>query len=173
MFEKFFPKIYVDNIYEITPELLKSHRIEAVILDIDNTLVTYEMIVPTDEVVEWIEVLKKNKIKVCILSNASKERVAEFSKGLDIYAVHRASKPSTKGFIKAIKEMKVQPFQTAVIGDQIFTDIYGGNKSSMFTILVKPITIKEILPIRIKRMLEKPVLMCFFKEQKRKKQIRL
>ena len=56
------------------------------------------------------------------------------------------------------KIMGIKAEETAVIGDQLFTDIYGGNKLNMFTILVKPIATKEFIFVRMKRLAEKFVL---------------
>ena len=50
---------------------------------------------------------------------------------------------------------------TAVIGDQIFTDILGGNRLELFTILVTPISTKEFIGTRFTRKLEKLVLKRF------------
>lgn len=154
MFEKFFPDIFVDKFIDITPKLLSDKRISAVILDIDNTLVHYDVEEPTEEVMNWIYSLQEMGIKACILSNAKKPRVEKFNEKLGLNYIYKAGKPSIKGYLKAAELMHVQPYQTAVIGDQIFTDIYGGKRSSMLSILVKPISLIEIWPIRLKRLLE-------------------
>jgi len=121
-----------------------------------------------ENAISWIAELKGKGFKVCILSNAAEKRVLRFNKNLDVTAIHRAYKPAGKAFLKAAKEMCLEPESIAVVGDQIFTDIYGGNKANMFTILVKPIDKKEILYVRLKRGPEKIVLSSFNKKLEEK-----
>jgi HAD superfamily phosphatase (TIGR01668 family) len=168
MIEKFFPNIDVNAFGDVTPKMLIDNRISAVILDIDNTLVTYAVEEPTKEVIEWINLLKSNGINACLVSNAKKARVEKFNEKLGINYIFKAGKPKLSGFLKAAEVMHVQPYQTAVIGDQIFTDIYGGRRANMFTILVKPISEVEIWPIRVKRFFEKFII-YFYKNSKPRK----
>ena len=158
MFEKFYPKQSVNRIQDIDFETLKKNNIRGLILDIDNTLVPQHHKEADENAVKWLEKAKQAGLKTCIVSNASKKRVIKFNEKLKVFAIHRASKPGTKAFLKAMRLMSISSDQTAVIGDQIFTDIYGGNKAGMFTILVKPIDKRENLFIRLKRLPEKLVL---------------
>ena len=48
--------------------------------------------------------------------------------------------------------------ETAVIGDQVFTDILGGNRMGLFTILVVPINKREFIGTRVMRKFEIMVL---------------
>ncbi len=158
MLEKFFPDLTVDSIYDIEPEILLEKNIRGVILDIDNTLVAMHVRVADDKVVRWIERLKESGLKVCIVSNASKTRVDRFNEKLKVFAVHRASKPGSRGLLKASEYMGLGPEEVAVVGDQLFTDIYGGNRLNMFTVLVKPVDDREVFFVRIKRLPEKIVM---------------
>lgn len=157
MFERYFPKLMLDKVQDIDLELLKNKGIKGLLLDIDNTLVPHGK-EADDKAVAWIERLKASGFKVCIVSNASKKRVIKFNERLKVTAFHRASKPGTKTFKKAMASMQLEPRETAMVGDQLFTDVYGGNKLSMFTILVKPIDKNEILFIKFKRLFEKYIL---------------
>ncbi|MCX7710912.1 MAG: YqeG family HAD IIIA-type phosphatase [Clostridia bacterium] len=157
MLEKYFPKLLLDKVQDIDLEQLKKRGIKGLLLDIDNTLVPHGK-EADDKAVAWIEKVKASGLKVCIVSNASKKRVIKFNERLKIFAFHRASKPGTKTFLKAIRLMNLKPDETAMVGDQLFTDVYGGNKLNMFTILVKPIDTNEILFIKFKRIFEKYIL---------------
>lgn len=156
--EKFYPDMKVEKVQDIDLESLIKNNIKGLILDIDNTLVPEHVEEADENAVRWIDNVKKAGFKVCIVSNASKKRVVKFNEKLKVYAVHRASKPGTESFLKATGFMDIKPIETAVIGDQIFTDIYGGNKANMFTILVKPIDSREFIFVRFKRLLEKYIL---------------
>ena len=82
-------------------------------------------------------------------SNATKKRVIKFNEKLKLYAIHRAFKPGSGAFL-CCKTYEFAPDRIAVVGDQIFTDIYGGNRVNMYTILVKPIHENEPF-VRLKR----------------------
>lgn len=128
------------DIFAIKPETLTSRGITLLLADLDNTLVPYGVPLPTDAVREWNERLKAAGVTLFVLSNnrhADRPRI--FSEGLGVPSVGHAGKPGTAGFIKAMEQMGVKPEQTAIVGDQIFTDILGGSRAGVTTILVKPI----------------------------------
>lgn len=158
MLKIFYPCIAVDSIVDITKELLDKNQIKGLILDIDNTLVPNHVAEADENAVKWIETIKAEGYKMCIVSNASKKRVVRFNNKLQLYAVHRAMKPGTAAFKKACSIMGLSCKSVAVVGDQIFTDVYGGNLAGMFTILVKPIDKREGKLVRIKRLFEKRIL---------------
>lgn len=165
MLEKFYPRLNVNSIQDIDLAVLTKNNIKGLILDIDNTLVPQHMKDADENAIEWIEKVRSAGFKACIVSNASKKRVIRFNEKLEIYAIHRASKPGTKAFLKAIRLMGIEPNEAAVVGDQIFTDIYGGNRAGAFTILVNPIDSKEALWVKMKRYPEKYVLRRYKKNQ--------
>lgn len=139
-------------------DFLAEKNIKGLILDIDNTLVPEHVEEADENTIAWIDKVKKKGFKVCIVSNASEKRVARFNSKLNVDVIHRASKPRSRSFVKAMEIMNTKASETAVIGDQIFTDIYGGNKVNMFTILVTPIDKREYFFVRLKRIAEKFVL---------------
>lgn len=149
-----YPNIILNNIKEITIELLKENNINALILDVDNTLIDYNQNF-LEGTIEWVENLKKNGIKLYILSNSNKQKkVKMVSDKLKIAYRYFAKKPLKSGFLKVQKILEENPENIAVVGDQIFTDIIGGNRCKMFTILVEPINVKDILITRLKRPAE-------------------
>lgn len=167
MLKNFFPKLKVESIQKIDFEVLAKNNIKGLILDIDNTLVPQHMMDADERAIEWIEKVKSLGIKACIVSNASKKRVIRFNERLQIHAIHRASKPGTKAYLKAIELMEIKKEEAAVIGDQIFTDIYGGNRVGLFTILVNPIDRKEAVWVMLKRFPEKIILSSYEKHKNR------
>lgn len=120
-----YPKTYLNNVKEITIELLHKNNIKGILLDVDNTLIDFNLKM-LEGSNEWCDNLKKNNIKVCILSNTNKiEKVKKVAKELDIPFINFAKKPFKKGFREASKLLKLEPFQIAVAGDQIMTDVLG------------------------------------------------
>lgn len=149
-----YPKILLNSVTEITPEILKSNNINAIILDVDNTLINIKQEL-SEEVKNWVKEMKANNIKLYILSNTNdKEKVGKVSTALNIPYSNLAKKPFKKGFLKVQKILQEKPENIATVGDQIFTDVIGGNRCKMFTILVEPIQKKEYWYTRWKRPIE-------------------
>ena len=153
-----YPKAYLKNVQEITIQFLMKNKIKALILDVDNTLIDYYKNL-SDEVVEWAHTLQGQGIKMYILSNTNKkEKVVNVAKKLEIPYKMFARKPSRRGFRKIQEELKINPENIGVVGDQIFTDVIGGNRSKMFTILVDPVTPKDYWYTAWKRPIENKII---------------
>jgi len=95
---------------------------------------------------------------MCFVSNNTDLRVKEIADRVNIPFIARAKKPRRRSFRKAMALMDTKPEHTAVVGDQIFTDILGGNRLGLFTVLVSPISRKEFIGTRLVRILEKIIL---------------
>ena len=149
-----YPKAHFNNVKEISIEFLEKNNIKALILDVDNTLIDYDRNMP-DGTVEWVEQLKHNGIKFYIVSNTNKkDKVEQVSQKLKIKYKHFAMKPFKRGFKYIQTKEKQKAPNIAVVGDQIFTDILGGNRCKMFTILIEPIAEKDIWLTKVKRPIE-------------------
>lgn len=160
----FIPDIMFESILDITPEYLLSHGLHAVVLDIDNTLVTYGMPEPTEEVAEWISRLRENGISVAIASNNNKERVERFNRTLSVFVTYKSGKPSPRAVLAASHHFGVTPKEIAVIGDQIFTDVFCARRAGAFAVLVTPLPYKENLFFKFKRLMEKPFIRAYRKK---------
>lgn len=155
-----YPDLYVENISEITASMLMKMGMEAVVLDIDNTLVPHDDPNPTPSVKAFLKDMHENGIKICVVSNNRIDRVKPFCEKIGIKNfVCDALKPKAYGYEEACRVLGCDLKRTVGIGDQIFTDIWGGNRAGCFTVLVKPIDKKsETRFIKFKRILEKPFL---------------
>lgn len=160
----FVPDIMFEKALDITPGILIEKGIRAVVLDIDNTLVTYGVAEPTDEVIAWIDTLKKAGLGVAIASNNHAPRVELFNRKLGVFATCESKKPFPRAVKAACEHFGVQPNETAVIGDQIFTDIWCARNAGSLAILVKPIPYPENLFFKCKRVLEKPFIRAYCKK---------
>ena len=151
----FKPNIRLDRITEITVDLLNKFEIKALILDVDNTLSTHHGQVLTDGLEDWLKYMNDNGIKLVILSNSKQERVEPFAQkiGLDFFSL--GLKPLPFGYIKAVKFLKEKRKNCAIVGDQIFTDIIGGNTVGVKTILLTPIKPEDGWSFKLRRHLEK------------------
>ncbi len=157
----FMPNEFVDNIFEITPEHIKELNKKAIITDLDNTLVGWDTPSATDEVKEWFHRMNENGIKITVVSNNNSERVKAFCDPHDIEFIARAQKPRRKSLKKALSQMEMNSDDTVLIGDQMMTDVLGGNRLGLYTILVVPVKNSDGMSTKINRMLERRVLKYF------------
>lgn len=152
------PDLYYESIFFIDNNKLKEKGIEGIIIDLDNTLVAWDVKEADTKVINFINGLKHEGFKICIISNNTKKRVDKFNEILKLPAVHKAGKPKISPYLKAMKLLNTNQHNTAVIGDQLFTDVLGGNRLGLFTILVTPISQREFIWTRMVRRLERIVL---------------
>lgn len=152
-----YPNVLLNNVKEITIEFIQKHRIKALILDVDNTLIDYKKNIE-ESTIKWAKDLRGQGIKLYILSNTNnKEKVEMVAKKLEIPYINFAKKPLKSGFKKVQKELNEKPENIAVVGDQIFTDVLGGNRCKMFTILVEPIDKRDFWYTKWKRPIENKI----------------
>lgn len=152
-----YPNAHFNNVREIEIEFLRKNNINALILDVDNTLIDFDKnLMP--ETVEWANNLKAEGIKLYILSNSNKkEKVKTVSEKLNIEYEYFGKKPLKTGFKRVQKKLGEKSENIGVVGDQIFTDVLGGNRCKMFTILVEPIAQKDIWVTMLKRPIENAI----------------
>lgn len=153
------PDIVVASVQEIDPEALRARGIRALLLDLDNTLVMWRSCDLRAEVSAWVERARGAGLRLCIVSNSSSaRRVEPVAQQLGIPYTARAAKPSRRAFRRAAALLGVEPSQAAVVGDQLFTDVLGGNRAGMLTVLVNPINRnREFISTRIMRLVERLV----------------
>ncbi|UMZ73992.1 YqeG family HAD IIIA-type phosphatase [Natranaerofaba carboxydovora] len=156
--KRLYPDLYLNSIYDIDFEKLKKNGIKGLITDLDNTLVAWNEEEISKKLGYWFEEVKKHNINICVVSNNSSSRVYNFARNFDIPAIPKAKKPRRKAFRKALEILKLSPSQAAVVGDQMFTDVLGGNRVGLFTILIRPIDEKEFIGTRFVRKIERQFL---------------
>ena len=158
MLKRFVPDKIYNSVYDIEYEMLKEIGIKALIFDIDNTLAPYELVEPDEKIKGLFEKLLNMGFKLYILSNNNKERVSLFMRKVDIPYRWRALKPLAFFIKKAMKTMNVKNAETCLVGDQLFTDVWGANRLRLFSVLVNPISQKEDKFVAFKRRFEKLIL---------------
>ncbi len=128
------------SVTEIDPEKLAQRGIRLVLADLDNTLVPYQVIEPSEQVVAWKRKLEEHGIQLFLLSNSRKpNRPRQFADLLGIPFQGHSGKPKRAGYLKAMEHMGCTPKQTVMVGDQIFTDTLGANRAGVTPLLVRPI----------------------------------
>ena len=149
------PNIKLDKITDISVDILKKYNITALILDVDNTLSTHHGQVLTDGLEEWLKNMRENNIKLTVLSNSTKKRLDPFAKKIGLDYISLGLKPLPFGYLRALKALGTKRKNTAIVGDQIFTDTLGGNFVGLNTVLLTPIKPEISLRFRFKRRIEK------------------
>ena len=154
------PDDVIDSVLSVTPEFLARRGLRGLLLDLDNTLVPYGSYeeAAAAGMFHWARELRDSGIGLYLLSNATGRRAAFWLERLGFSGVGLAGKPHPRAYRRALAELGLPAHQTGMVGDQLFTDVLGGNLSGMHTILVRPIISNALPHTRVARQLERLVL---------------
>lgn len=160
------PDLIVSKIWQLDERALRELGVRALIVDVDNTLSSHGAPLPEKEVKPWLARMTELGVAVVLLSNNTKKRVRPFAAQLGLAFVPMAMKPARHGFLRAQRLVGCSTEQIAVVGDQIFTDIVGGSRAGMKTVLVLPIKQDTNLWVRFKRRFEKRYIDLYYKTKR-------
>ncbi|OUN00867.1 MAG: hypothetical protein BAA04_13150 [Firmicutes bacterium ZCTH02-B6] len=146
------------SLYDVDLDELSRRGIRGLILDLDNTLAEYANAAVPPRTRAWVQEAKARGFRLCITSNARPQRVKAFAESLGVPGIAYAVKPVRRAFRRALEILGTTPQETAVVGDQLFTDVLGGNRMGMYTVLVNPLSTNELGTTRLMRRLERRVL---------------
>lgn len=154
------PDLFLPTTPHFTLALMEKHGIEAVLVDADNTLVARNQYGALDEDMEaWVEAVQGSGRKLFVLSNSNHPaKVAKMVEPWGIEAISNAGKPFKRGYLKALEATGSTPETTAMVGDQLFTDILGGNRMGMLTVMVQPLATQDFIFYRPMRYVERWVM---------------
>lgn len=156
--EYYIPDLYVKSIYYVDYEKLKQRGIKCILFDLDNTLAPLSLKKPNKKIKDHFSKLKDMGFKVIIFSNSNKKRIKPFKDELEVDCAFNCKKPMKKKFNLVLKEFKYKESEVVIIGDNIITDVLGGNKVGITTILVNPLSTKERKITKISRIYEKHII---------------
>lgn len=154
----FKPSFQFNKVTDISVSFLKENGINTLLLDVDNTIITYKGDKLISGFKAWRDELLSGGIQLLILSNGKSERLQKTAKKAELDFLPMACKPLPFKYNKAIKLIKAQKHSTAIVGDQIFTDILGGNMVGIKSILLKPIKLETTTSFKIRRYFENKLL---------------
>ena len=153
------PNHITNTVTDVTVEYLKENNIKALLLDVDNTLsVAHANKTLRNGVAEWLSKMKENGIGLIILSNAKKKRAQRFGDTIGLEVIGLSAKPLPFGYFRAVKKLGLKCRETAMVGDQYFTDVLGGKLAGVKTIMVTDITPENDAFFKLKRRVEKMLL---------------
>lgn len=156
--EKYIPDIYQKSIYAIDYQRLLEKGIKCILFDLDNTLVPYNIKNTDDKMKQLFHELKEMGFKLILFSNNNKKRLKPFKEDLNVDCCCHAQKPRSKNFWKIMQEYKYEETDLAIIGDQMLTDIAGGNRVGITTILINPVSTKDAFWTIPNRMYERKIM---------------
>ena len=145
------------RVYELDAKWLAENNITALILDVDNTLTEHGSQCVEDQVMDWLAEMRRLGVKLIVVSNNRNRRVKPFAEKLGLEYIANGMKPSTSGIRRAMAQINSGRENTAMVGDQIFTDVLGGNLAGLCTVLLEPISFEHGRFMRLKRRLERHV----------------
>lgn len=146
------------RITDIDTAFLQKENIDTLLLDVDNTLSTHHGTVLVDGLTEWLETVGNSGIKLIIVSNSKRWRIEPFAAKIGLPFVSLAAKPLPFGYRKAVKALNADKRRTAIIGDQLFTDVLGAGLYGIKSLLVRPVKLEDGWSFKIRRYFEKKIL---------------
>ena len=164
----FKPHFIFDDVTKITPEFLADIGVGMLLLDVDNTLTMHGSQKIEPEIWLWLRIMKINKIRPVLFSNNSDKRIRPFAHSLGLEYIANAAKPLPVKLRRAMAKISADPRYTAIIGDQLFTDILCANLAHLRGILVMPIEPEVTVFFKIKRFFERHILRYHEKRNERR-----
>lgn len=153
----FLPTASVRKATDITPDLICAMHATAILLDVDNTLALHGSQTPFPGTVEWAKHMREAGIRLVLVSNNFKKRVEPFAAKYDLPFLSMSLKPFPAAYHRAVRCLNVEPEEAVVVGDQIFTDVFGANLAGLKSILLIPVGEENSISFRLRRALERPI----------------
>lgn len=152
------PDLTVETAYDVSPSLLRSHGRSALMVDLDDTVIPSNSNTMAPPFRNWFEQLEEGGVGVLILSNGRPARVVHWANILGVEGLALVGKPFSFAFARGLRRLKMSPSETAMVGDQLFTDVLGANLAGILSILVRPLTAGLLPHTRLTRRLEDLIL---------------
>jgi hypothetical protein len=152
------PTHRVTAVHRLTPAVLRGWGIDALMLDLDNTLVAWDTLTPPASVTAWIDDMRGAGVRLCLVSNSLSRRAQTAAAHLALPIARGRFKPSTAKLRHALRVLGAPPGRTAIVGDQLFTDILAGNRLGVRTVLTAPLSPREPTRVRVVRVIERWLL---------------
>ena len=150
------PNLRAERVWDVDPKMLRARGIRGLVLDLDNTIVDWNRWELRDQVKQWAQEARRAGMRCCITSNTrGVDRIKAVADQMGAQWMANAGKPRRRACLRAMELMGTAPPETAVIGDQIFTDVLAGNRLGLVTILVGALSRADFPGTKIARLLER------------------
>ena len=158
----FIPDYMCETIYDIPKSFFVENGVKHIFLDIDNTLVSYDTPLPTEENIKWLDGLRMNGISVYFVSNNYEQRVKTFASGIGLEYIADAHKPLTGAYKKLMLDKGIDKNEVCAVGDQIFTDVLAAKLIGAKAVKVSPVKAVENTFFKVKRFFEVPFVKYYY-----------
>ena len=158
------PDLICEEVYDVPFSDFLKKGVKAVVFDIDNTLVPYDVATPTEKVQELLSSLKEMGFRIAFVSNNTPERVGTFNESLGFFAVPDSHKPLKKALAPVFAQFEILPEELLLVGDQLLTDVLCARVNRTHVVSVSPIKKVETRFFRFKRWIEKPFIRAYYKK---------
>jgi HAD superfamily phosphatase (TIGR01668 family) len=136
-------------------EKLAALGFKTLLVDLDNTLASYDQLIPEKRTYELVDAIHKKGIEIILLTNNTKRRIAPYAGKLHVSYLSSTHKPLTSRLKKLLREHSLDPAKTLLIGDQVINDMKMGAKAGVKTCLSEPLTAKDHISAKLIRPLDK------------------
>jgi HAD superfamily phosphatase (TIGR01668 family) len=156
----FRPTYLIDgDITDISLDKLENDGIKGIIFDLDSTLLAPRSGHLTPECETWLTQARARFRVAVVSNNKSDPYIEQVRELLQMTVLHKARKPSTRLFIRVLEMWQLRAAEVAVVGDRPLTDVWGGQRAGMKTVLVWPLkTMQEPKWVTFFRKLERCVI---------------
>ncbi len=154
----FRPDLFVDSVFQIDGDWLRQHGLRGLLVDVDNTIMPRDETIPGPKLREWVTDLRLAGFPLLVVSNNWSARVKTIAGELDLELIAPAGKPFRAAFGRGVDALGLSADEVAIVGDQLFTDILGGNRAGLKTVLVPPLGDVDLIHTKVLRVLEKVLL---------------
>ena len=154
----FRPDYFADSVFDIDTDWLRERCVRGLLVDVDNTLMPRNETIPGTPLREWVSSLRRSNISLLVISNNWSSRVKTIARELDLEVIAPAGKPFGPAYSKGLDLLDLPASETAIVGDQVFTDILGGNRAGLASVLVPPLGTVDLVHTKALRVLERVLL---------------
>lgn len=145
---------YLKKVTDLNMKMLSKLGVQYILLDIDNTIKKYGDTKPAAGEREWVAQMQAQGVRILLFSNNFKKTVAPFAEGLGLDYLAFCLKPSPLAYLRAVRRFHTNRQNILVVGDQLFTDIFGAKLLAMKTLLVEPLDLnRESATVKLRRCL--------------------
>jgi len=133
------PQYTFRSITDVTTGFLEQLGIKFLMLDLDNTIAAYNEHVLIDDIFSWIEGIRNSGVELFLISNTTRlKRVQAFAESIGVDYIMQSYKPSPVSLQRAMKIKGHNSGESALAGDQVFTDALAANRAGVVSIIVRP-----------------------------------
>lgn len=151
------PDLHISWLSEIDIAYWYEKGIRCILIDLDNTISPWRKTGITEDALDLIDRARKAGVTVVLFTNAKEERAREAAWNAGISYYSSARKPFPYRYKKAIAELSLTKAKVMAVGDQVFTDVLGGNVAGCTTVLTSPLSPVEFIGTRVMRFFEKHI----------------